>query len=111
MKIIILGLAIISFSVSAKADTLELIKLNEATFTEKELRTKPDLCNFHRELQVKAKIKPIECPRNEGSQTRDAEVAKQLQIAQELALLPTQSEPGVNEMIVNLPHRKLRPTR
>lgn len=90
----------------AETSELELIKLNEATFSEKELRTKPELCNFHRELQLKANVPAIECPRNEGSATKEASVLKQLNEAKSLAAIPNQSQPSLDEIIINMPQRR-----
>lgn len=63
-------------------DALSILKIHE-TFSEKKIKNTPSLCEYHAELvkiaQKKHNLPNFECSnRNEGSETKDVELSKQL---------------------------------
>ena len=98
-------------------EAYEIIKINE-TFPAKKILMTPSLCTYQNELieQAKPKYKHLEklnCPRNEGSTTKDQDLSAQLQQIKELETLTanedsldSESNDLLDKMIINMPVRR-----
>jgi len=103
--LLMVGLVMLSEQAKAMdADSAsQLLEIHNQTFSEKETQSSKDLCLYHNELVEESKDQSklkMECPRNEGTQTKDEDLQSQLQQINYLQAV-TQEEESIDSVVDN----------
>ena len=101
--LLMLGLVMLADKANAMdaESATQLLEIHTQTFSDKETQSNRELCVYHNELVEASKNSQknkMECPRNEGSQTKDEDLQVQLQQIEYLQAV-TQEDDSIDSVV------------
>lgn len=101
--LLILGLVMLADKAKAMdaESATQLLEIHTQTFSDKETQSNRELCVYHNELVESSKNSQktkMECPRNEGSKTKDEDLQVQLQQIEYLQAV-TQEDDSIDSVV------------